>query len=224
MSTTNTQLPQLARSFFEQVTLKHAPDAKILKKSESVLMKMIGLILKPFNPRFMSTYITTIGKTIYVPDGFLQDEEARCLGILAHETQHIIDYQKNPVWFSLSYLFPQCLAALSVFGLFGFLNPLMFLFLLALVFLAPLPAPFRYQWELNGYRVSILLGRVLHRYSPSEMDQVRERIKKEMTSGSYYFAWPFPTKIDKDLKDESFILEPRFQELIEFLRSQKRIS
>lgn len=224
MSTTNTQLPPLAHSFFEQVTLKHAPDAKILKKSESVLMKMIGLILKPFNPRFMSTYITTIGKTIYVPDRFLQDEETRCLGILAHETQHIIDHQKNPVWFSLSYLFPQCLAALSVFGLFGFLNPLMFLFLLALVFLAPLPAPFRYQWELNGYRVSILLGRVLHRYSPSEMDQVREWIKKEMTSGSYYFAWPFPTKIDKDLKDESFILEPRFQELIEFLRSQKRIS
>lgn len=223
MSTTIEQLPALARAFFEQVTLKHAPDAKILKKSESLLMKMLGLILKPFNPAFMSTYITTVGNTIYVPDKFFHEDEVQCLGILAHETQHIIDFQKNPVFFNLSYLFPQCLAGLSLLALFGFLNPWMFLFLLALMFLAPIPAPFRYQSELHGYRVSILLGRVLDHYSPAEMEQIRNWIKKEMTTSSYYFAWPFPSRIDQDLKDESFIMEPRYQEILEFLRSQNRI-
>ena len=223
MSTTSSQLPPLAKSFFEGVTMKHAPDAKIVKKSESWLMKTIGWFLKPFNPDFMSAYITTLGKAIYVPEQFFQDDEVQCLNVLAHETQHIIDYQENPAWFSLSYLFPQCLAVLSLFALFGFLNPWMFLFLFALGFLAPLPAPFRYQFELRGYRVSILLGRVIYRYSPSEMNQIRDWIKKEMTTGSYYFAWPFPSKIDRDLHDESFIMEPRYQEILEFLRTHQRI-
>lgn len=224
MSTTSSKLPPLARAFFEEVTLKHAPDADVVRKEDSRLMKMIGWVLKPFNPRFMDTYITTIGRTIYVPDRFFQDDESQCLTVLAHETQHIIDYEKNRVLFSLGYLFPQCLAVLSLFALFGFLNPWMFLFLLALGFLAPIPAPFRYQSELNGYRVSILLGRVLNRYGQSEMDQIRDWIKNEMTTGSYYFAWPFPTKISQDLRDESFIMEPRYQEILEFLRRHQRIA
>lgn len=204
--------------------MKYAPDAKIVKKSESWLIKAIGWLLKPFNPDFMSTYITTLGRIIYVPDQFFQEDEDQCLGVLAHETQHIIDYQKNPVWFSLSYLFPQCLAALSLFALFGLLNPWMFLFLLALGFLAPLPAPFRYQYELRGYRVSILLGRVFYRYGPSEMSQIKDWFKKQMTTGNYYFAWPFATKIDQDLEDESFITEPRYQEIVLFLRAHQKIA
>lgn len=224
MSTSLRQLPSLTNSFFEEVTKKHAPEAKIVRKADSWLMKTIGFFLKPFNPEFMSTYITTLGRTIYVPDGFYDDDEMQTLSVLAHETQHIIDYQNSPVLFSLSYLFPQCLALLSLFALFGFLNPWMWLCLIALCFLAPIPAPWRYRAELNGYRVSILLSRVLFHHTESERTQVHDWIKSQMTTGSYYFAWPFSSKIDQDLKNESFIMEPRYQEIIEFLRTHHRIA
>lgn len=224
MSTETLQLPAIVSSFFEEVTKVHAPEAKIVKKQDSFLMKLIGFILKPVNSRFMESYITTIGTTIYVPDRFfLSSEEDRSLAVLAHETQHIIDYKKNPVLFILGYLFPQNLALLSLLSVFAFLNPFMLLFLLSLFFLAPIPAPFRYYLELKGYRISILFGRVVHHYTPSEMQQTRDWIKNEMTSGNYYYTWPFPGMIERNLQDESFILEPRYKEVLDFLKKHNRI-
>lgn len=221
MSTTSyQQLPPLAKAFFEQVTKRHAPDAQIALKSKSWLMKLIGVVLKPFNPDFMSSYITTIGRTIYVPEDFFQEDPRQCLSVIAHETQHIIDYQKNPVLFTVGYLFPQCLSLISLLAFLGiFFKFLVFsYFFLALGFLAPIPAPYRYKSELNGYRVSVLVGRFVYHYTEQEMEQIRTWIKSQMTTGNYYFAWPFSNKIDRDLKDESFISEPRYQEILEFLR------
>ena len=215
--------PVLWKSFFEDVTKRHAPEAKIVSKSGSWLMRAIGLVLKPFNPEFMTAYITTIGQTIYVPDDFSEQDEFQALSVIAHETQHIIDYKKNRVLFTLGYLFPQFLALFALLGVFGFFNPWMFLWFLSLGFLAPIPAPWRYRAELNGYRVSILMGRVIHHYSESEFAQVRDWIKNQMTTGDYYFTWPFPSKIEQDLRDESFIMEPRYQEILEFLRAQGKI-
>lgn len=215
--------PVLWKAFFDSVTKRHAPEAKVVSKSASRLMRAIGFVLKPFNPEFMTAYITTVGQTIYVSDDFSEQDEFQALSVIAHETQHIIDYQKNPFLFTVGYLFPQCLALFALLGVFGFFNPWMFLWLLALGFLAPIPAPWRYKAELNGYRVSILMGRVIHHYSASEFAQIREWIKNQMTTGDYYFAWPFPSKIEQDLRDESFIMEPRYQEILGFLRAQGRI-
>lgn len=217
------KLPGLARAFFEEVTKKHAPTASIVRKSESWLMKTIGFFLKPFNPEFHS-YITTIGKTIYVPDDFFSHNEMAVLDIVTHETQHIIDYVNNPALFVLGYLFPQWLAVLGILGLFGIIVPPMFLFFFALLFLAPIPAPWRYLYELRGYRVSVLFGRHLHNFSEGQMTQVRERFKTEMTTGSYYFAWPFPSMIDRNIKDESFMSEPQYQEITEFIKRHIQFS
>jgi hypothetical protein len=224
MSTVSLQPFPFTKSFFEQVTKKHHPEARIVRKSDSWLMKVIGFILKPFNPNFMKTYTTTIGGTIYVPDQFSENDDLRCLNLLAHETQHIIDYVENPVLFTLGYLFPQCLACLSILGFFGFITPWMFLWFLALCFLAPIPAPWRYKSELAGYRVSLLMGKKVFGYNNSEMKQIRERIKQHMTTGNYYYAWPFPQRIDHDLDDDSFEEEPRYQEIVNFIQTNLRIS
>lgn len=224
MSTVSLELLPFTKSFFEQVTKKHHPKTQIVRKSDSWLMKIIAFILKPFNPNFMKTYTTTIGTTIYIPDHFLEDDDLQSLSVLAHETQHIIDYVKNPVVFTLGYLFPQFLVCLSFLGLFGFATPWMFLWFLAIGFLAPIPAPWRYKSELAGYRVSLLMGKEVFRYSKSEMKQIRERIKKQMTTGNYYYAWPFPERIERDLDDDSFQEEPRYQEIMKFIQTNLRIS
>ena len=233
MSTQKLQLPPLAEAFIMEVAQKHHPKANVAKKSESKLMKAINFIIKRFNPEFMN-YITTIGYTIYVPDDFVQkNDDTQVVEILAHETQHIIDYVASPAKFTLGYLFPQVLALLSLLALGAFFNTWMLLWLIALVFLAPIPSPGRYKAEINGYRVSILFAR--HRvvfdgyrltrvgYSDTEMAQLHKWISNEMTTANYYFAWPFPKQIEEDLTDEGFMIEPRYQEIIKFLQNHNRL-
>lgn len=216
------QLPALAEAFLNEVSRKHHPKAGVLRKSDSWLQRIIGFFVKPFNPKFMSLYVTTIGHTIYVPDDFINNSnELGMIDILAHETQHIIDYVANPIGFTISYLFPQCLALLSLFAFGAFFNLWMLLWLLALVFLAPIPSAFRYKAELKGYRTSILLARMAQNYNDNDMQFLYAWIKSQMTSESYYFAWPFPNSIEDDLKDESFISEPRYVEIINFLEKHK---
>jgi beta-lactamase regulating signal transducer with metallopeptidase domain len=95
-TTTSLSLPLLAQEFVTEVSQKHNQKVKVLRKSKSWLMRAIGFILKPFNPTFMEQYITTIGATIYVPDDFLTSfGEMEILDVLAHETQHVIDFTKN---------------------------------------------------------------------------------------------------------------------------------
>lgn len=216
-------LPPLVQAFVTEVSQKHNQKVKVLRKSESWLMRAIGFILKPFNPTFMEQYITTIGATIYVSDNFLASGEMEVLDVMAHETQHVIDFTKNRLLFVLGYLFPQCLALLALLSVFAFLNPWMLLCLLFLLFLAPIPAPFRYKFEVNGYRTTILFARKVYNYTDEQMTQLYEWVSSQMTTGNYYFAFPFPGKITKDLKDESFMLEPRYVEIIDFLKRHGKI-
>lgn len=234
MSTQKLQLPPLAEAFMLEVAQKHHPKAIVAKKSESKLMKAINLVVGKFNPEFSDRFITTIGATIYVPDDFLEtNDDTQVVEVLAHETQHIIDYAASPAKFVLGYLFPQVLALLSLLALGAFFNTWMLLWLIALVFLAPIPSPGRYKAEINGYRVSILFARNrvvfdgyrLTRvgYSDAEMAQLHKWISNQMTSANYYFAWPFPKQIEKDLTDEGFMIEPRYQEIVKFLQGHNRL-
>lgn len=217
-------LPPLVQAFVTEVSQKHNSKVKVLRKSESLLMRLLGFILKPFNPTFMEQYITTIGTTIYIPDAFLIFiSPTKFLEVIAHETQHIIDYTKNKPLFVLGYLFPQGLAAFAFLSVFAFFSPWMLLCLLFLLFLAPIPAPWRYQFELNGYRASILIARKMYNYTDEQMEQLYQRISNQLTTSYYYFTFPFPSKIIKDLKDESFMAEPRYMDTISFLEKHGKI-
>lgn len=75
---------------------------KLVNKSQSKFMKLLSYLLF-FNKDFMSGYITTVGRTIYAPRGFIDKIT------LAHELVHVADYNKYGILFYLSYLF--CLPA-----------------------------------------------------------------------------------------------------------------
>lgn len=121
---------------------------KIRSKSESLLMRIVGTLLF-FNPAFMRDYTTTIGNTVYFPDGFVDRDPGTAWGVLAHEGMHLEQFRRvGPIKFSLAYLFP---APLALLALGAFWSPW---FLLAMVFLAPLPAPWRVKWEREAYLVT----------------------------------------------------------------------
>lgn len=223
VSNSTVTLPPLADSFFKEVTLRHCPDAKAMSKSSSWFLKVAGFFMKPFNPTFMDQYITTIGKTIYVPDSFSAYNGLEALDVIAHETQHVIDFKNSPVRFLIRYLFPQCVALLSLFALLAFLNPWLWCWLFALIFLSPIPAPGRFALEIDGYRTTILFARKVYAYTDEQMAQVYQSIVEQLSGSSYYFTWPFPKNIRKVLQDESFMKEPRYQEITDFLRAHGKL-
>lgn len=163
----------------------------IEEKSESRLMRTLSVLLF-FNRGFMTDYVTTIGKTVYWPnaDKLCGDD----FTTLFHEAQHVFDFKKNFLWFTLSYLFPQVLA---IFSLMVFLaitgNLLWLLSFLWLLVLLPLPAPMRTRWELRGYGCTMAYDLWTRGEVPG---YVKDNIKKNFTSSAYYFMWPFSRSLD----------------------------
>lgn len=85
-------------------------DYFIVNKNDSKLMKAIAVILKPFCPTFMTNFTTTIGRTIYCPNGQIMES------VLAHELVHVADFKKYHVWFVFSYLlFPPMFITMRAF-------------------------------------------------------------------------------------------------------------
>lgn len=90
------------------------PSFEVAYKDRSDLMFVLGFLVTPFNPDFMTGYTTTWGTKVYFPsENFLFDNPARGFRILAHEYVHLLD-AKNHKTFKLSYLFPQILMILPL--------------------------------------------------------------------------------------------------------------
>jgi hypothetical protein len=129
-------------------------------KSESKLQRLIGVLLF-FNPSYMTGFITTIGRGIWVPDSWAyRSRTASDSCTLVHELTHVHQYEKVP-WplFYMGYLFPQVLAPLALLALLAIpLSNLWLLNLLWLIMAAPIPAPFRAMYEAEAYAVSYLMS------------------------------------------------------------------
>jgi hypothetical protein len=127
---------------------------RIRRKSESWLMGVIGALLF-FNRSFMTEYTTTIGSTVYFPDQYYYEQPVSAARTLAHEGVHIKQSKRvGAVWFALTYLFPLPLAALALGAVLAFWWLPALGFLGFLVFLAPLPAPWRVKYEREAYIVT----------------------------------------------------------------------
>ena len=107
------------------------PNFEVLFKDKSPFMKVLGVLTAPFNPEFMTRYITTIGSKVYFPD---EEHYLRGVGspsVLCHEFVHIMDGMRHGWRFKFSYLMPQLLGLLPLVALlivpWGALSALLFL-------------------------------------------------------------------------------------------------
>ena len=159
---------------------------QIKYKDESNFMVLLYFFVHYFNPHFMKYYSTTIGSHIYFPSrDFVKQDEQRAMRILAHELVHVLDAQKYGLLsFMLAYLFPQVL----VIGILSF--PWLGLYaLFFLIFLLPLPAPFRFYFESRAYTIDKLL---------KPHTNVEDYVDC-FTSWDYYKMYPFPEKVIEKL-------------------------
>jgi len=216
--TTNIELPKEVNEFLSEFLFKNKYEMYVVPKNSSKLMRAIGWLfaVTKISPQFMERYYTTIGQTVYVPDELLKDPDIKNLiRVLTHESIHIMDSTSltDPL-FKFLYLFPQSLASVALLSLLAPLSIKFLWCLLFLIFLAPIPAPFRYWFELRAYRTSILFARKEDKLSDEQMVPIYEWITKQLSTNLYYFTWPFPGMIMKHLKDESFLNEDEYQEIV----------
>lgn len=180
------------------------PRFELRFKNESRLMKLIGFFTGIFNPGFMTEYVTTIGPKVYFPSKTeLVARQDLFSEVLAHEYVHLYDSKKNRL-FSVLYLMPQALGCLSLLSLFAVWDVRALWFLLALLFLAPIPAPWRTYYELRGYCMSMLAEYIdtgdIH---PATITWAMV----QFTGSSYYWMWPFRTYVYGKLKEQAALIK-----------------
>lgn len=212
-----------AQKFLEEVTKKISPNFIIKPKSEkSGLYALVSPFIKLFNKEVDTRYITVLFGTMWVPDDFYDSTDDSMLQILAHETRHEYDRKiYGSVLFSLIYLFPQVLVVLSLLSVLAiWFGPAWLLWLLSLLFLAPLPAPGRAYLERNGYRINYIVERWGNGSNDEDMQAVVDWYAKHFTGPSYYFMFPFRNAVIKQLSDEESIKKDEYnKQVIEFLKN-----
>lgn len=180
-------------------------------KNQSWFMKLLATILF-FNKDFMTGYITTIGSTIYFPDEtWVEENEHAAMKVLAHEIVHVDQAERyGKFLFSVLYLFPQCLAALSLLAILAvFWLPFLWC-LLFLVFLAPIPAPWRAKFEFEAYTMTLFMTNTQMKLGGFLEDKIEAELaiesvwieKKQFNGSGYWFMWPFSLKKDFGKKIE----------------------
>jgi len=223
-------------SQFQTTLRQEAPNLKIAFKDQSRIQKLLGALLYPFNPTYLTEYVSTFGSTIYftTPEFYAKAPNGNFTTI-AHEFVHIYDSQRDPL-FRLKYLFPQILVVvpLAVYGwlagrhawilafslvgyvvgallaprsrkvfvgasVFGIVATLALaiivtkwkaLALLGLVVLAPWPAPWRVEYELRGYGMTLAVTQWVRGSVP---DDFKKLIVEQFTGPAYYFmSWNRP--------------------------------
>lgn len=201
---TNPETPLVAK-FRAEVIDKFHPGIKMYWKDESLAMKILYYVFFIFlwNPTFLTRYTTVgFGRIWFARESWSQKTEEERLRTMIHEGAHLYDTKQN-FFRPVLTIFPQLpIAILSV--ALAFVSP-WFLFGLILAVL-PLPAPWRYWGEIRAYRLDCLFVHHVWGWPKGEglHKEYQKRAVEQMTGSFYYFAWPFPGLVKKDLeKDDS---------------------
>ena len=151
---------------------KFAPSAGLFFKTDSYLQRLIGWLVRPFNPTYMTHYTTVMGGKIWLPNReFLEQHSNEWLfELLCHEAVHLRDMAQYPGFFQVSY-----------------------------VALLPTGLTFRALWEWRAYKVSLAAQYAVYGVIPSGYI---EHIATRFTGPTYLFMWPFRNHIRRALRRE----------------------
>jgi hypothetical protein len=207
--------------FLQDLKASQGISLEIWNKQSSFWLRQVGwfFLKTKLNPRFMSHFFTIIGNRIYAPIEIIEAmTDVQLLQILMHETIHAFDRKKyGTVLFSVAYLFPQILAILAPVGaaLAAITGNLLWLWLLtSLLFLAPIPAPFRTWFEIRANRSDISFVKKVV-YNNRTGDEIPgnyiELLSNHYINGEYYYMWPFRghviklLKVKPDVSDKAYL-------------------
>jgi hypothetical protein len=212
------------KAMFE--TLVREWEVDVRYKDESAFMRLCGK-LAFFTPEFMSSITTTMGATVYFPSrAWVEEDYGRAWRVLCHELVHVEDYRalgKNGWLFGVGYAMPQGLAVLALLGI-PFHS---WWFLLFLLLLAPLPAPWRKAAEMRGYAMTMAVR--YWTFGGGIPKELKDHIVQNFVGPKYYFMWPFKGAVEREvgqwsrmtLCDEIQRVDPVYAEVHSVIKSRQ---
>lgn len=105
---------------FEDHVRTYVPKFRVAFKDESVVQRILGFFVYPFNQQFMTNYTTTFYPVVYFPSrAAYEGSPDNSFSVLAHEMVHLLDTIRYPFWFRVSYALPQlfAVALLAAYGI-----------------------------------------------------------------------------------------------------------
>jgi hypothetical protein len=155
---------------YEKLARELAADGvTIVDKARVWHQRAIAALLWPINRRYLDGYVTTIGRTIYLPVGFGARDDGDRWATLRHERVHVEQFRR---WG----LVPMAIAYL----------------------LLPLPlglAWCRMRLEREAYEETIRCHHVLG--GRAATDAIRDHVIAQFVSGSYGWMWPFRRAMER---------------------------
>lgn len=145
------------------------PGFNVVKKSDSLLMKTINVILLVITfgmmRDFMTGFATTIGRTVYVSDRWYDMHPLSNAAILRHEGVHMAQESKDgSIVFKLKYLF--------------WIVPFLF-------------AKGRRDYEMEAYEESMRAHAKYFGIDVIEDVEYKEMLISYFTSSKYFWMWPW---------------------------------
>lgn len=215
---------------FEADTKKLVSGFEIAWKTNSRSQRVISWLLWVFNPRYLTNYATTFYPRVYFPSKEAYESSPNSsFTILAHERVHLLDSSRNPLWFRVSYLLPQCISLplLGLAILFASMSlwiSLFFVFL-AIICLAPWPSFWRVHWEKRGYAMSMAVSYWITGTIPvSLLDRIRERF----LGWDYYLMacdkWGIDSwliQVARSIQDGTILADPVYADVYRFIRDRR---
>lgn len=175
---------------------RHVPKWKVIDKKKSYLHRALSFIppIVFFRKAYLNNFWTTIGYTAAHPAGNNNDWDTR-----PHEGLHALQAKRwTRPFFGFLYLFPQSFFLLIAVVLGVVLGSWWWLSLI--VALLPWPAVFRMYWELEAYKISVMVEEWVWPQKAENDDGFINWIVDEAFKGpSYYFMWPFSKNVRKEL-------------------------
>ncbi|HRI71746.1 MAG TPA: hypothetical protein PK156_46255 [Polyangium sp.] len=120
---------------------------------------------------YLSSYITTLGHTIYVPDDFDSWDPRRALEILRHEAVHVAQFER--------------------YGWIG---------MILLYGVLPLPMGlswFRARLEWEAYEETFWATAEVEGIAAARSPELRAQIVRRFTGPDYAWMWPFPRMVER---------------------------
>jgi hypothetical protein len=162
-----------------------AQGVRLVRKRDLWHQRAIAALLRAVTfggmQTYLSDYVTTLGKTIYLPDGWDDTPAGRRWETLEHELVHVRQFER-----------------------YGFVG------MAVLYLLVPVPMGLawgraRLEWE--AYRVTLRCIAELEGIDAARSPAVRDEIVRRFTGPDYGYMWPFARSVERWIDGELAAIE-----------------
>jgi hypothetical protein len=156
------------------------PALRVVDKGASGFSRLLDRVVRVFTlggqSAFMTKYVTTIGRTIYLPSSWAARADADRYVTLRHEAVHLRQFRRYGLW------------------------PMAFVYIFPILPLGLAWGRARLEWE--AYAETVRATAEVKGIAAARDPAFHAHIVKQFTTGAYGWMWPFPRVVQRWIDEE----------------------